>query len=240
MTGQTPPLPSLTKVWHNTSYPAIDPKSRPELSTAGKVVVITGAGAGIGKAIAYSFASAGSTQIALLGRTEKTLSETAMSMKRDYPNANILLCVADIANKAAVDAAFEEIATTFGKIDICVSNAGVMPSPGPIADADANQWMQAFEANVRGPLLIAQAFLRNAAENPILLNTSTGFVHTPAGGTYSSSYIISKTAGTRVFEFLADENPSVRVVNVQPGIVATPGAAAAGVQQDVDDREYPQ
>jgi len=68
-------FPKYTKTFHHDTYPAIDP-SRPESSTAGKVVVITGAGSGMGKRMCNAFAVSGCTKIAILGRTASTLEET--------------------------------------------------------------------------------------------------------------------------------------------------------------------
>lgn len=78
-----PFLPSMTALWRNAPYPAIDP-TRPELSTniKGKTVVVTGGGAGIGARVAHAFAKAGATQIAILGRTEKTLKANKEPSKR--------------------------------------------------------------------------------------------------------------------------------------------------------------
>jgi FlaA1/EpsC-like NDP-sugar epimerase len=84
MSSKPTPFPPFTKVWHTEPYPAISP-TRPELSVTGKSVLITGGGTGIGAAIAKAFAAAGSTQIAIVGRTEKTLLATKQELETLFP-----------------------------------------------------------------------------------------------------------------------------------------------------------
>ena len=62
----------MTNTWHTDTYPSIDPRLRSELSLKDKKVVITGGGAGIGRAFVEAFADAGATAIAILGRREDT------------------------------------------------------------------------------------------------------------------------------------------------------------------------
>lgn len=67
-----PPYPAPVTEWHNDTYDAIHPQ-RPELSQAGKTVVVTGAGSGIGREVVNAFALAGARAIHILGRTKQTL-----------------------------------------------------------------------------------------------------------------------------------------------------------------------
>ncbi|KAJ8071470.1 hypothetical protein OCU04_001790 [Sclerotinia nivalis] len=70
-----PPFPCPTATWRNDVYPAID-ATQPHLSQAGKTIIITGAGSGIGRETALTFAKAGAKHIILIGRTAATLLET--------------------------------------------------------------------------------------------------------------------------------------------------------------------
>jgi NAD(P)-dependent dehydrogenase (short-subunit alcohol dehydrogenase family) len=168
-----PPFPNFTKVWHNTSYPAISPQ-RPELSSKGRSVLITGGGTGIGAAVAHGFATAGSREIALLGRTQKTLSETADALKKEFPDIKVITQIADVASQKSVNAAFDAVIKLFGKIDVCISNAGYAQTPAPIADMDPEELTKALDTNVKGSLLVSQAFLRIAKDGAFLIHTSTG------------------------------------------------------------------
>jgi NADP-dependent 3-hydroxy acid dehydrogenase YdfG len=138
------PLPAPVTKWHNDTYDAIDPKC-PELSMAGKIIVITGAGAGIGRETVRAFALAGATSIHILGRTESTLAETKEIVEKDVPGVSVSLHTADVVDEIAVRKAASEV----GSWDILISNAGYLPAKNPIQEADLNDWWLGFEV---GPL----------------------------------------------------------------------------------------
>lgn len=233
-------FPSPTKTWHSTVYPGISP-SRPDLSVTEKVVLITGAGLGLGPHIAHAFAAAGSTSIALLGRTLSTLQSTAASLKSSFPNIKVLVLVADIVDKSTVDAAFAETKAKLGPIDILVSNAAYFPDAALIGDSDIDEWWKGLDVNLRGNLVLVQAFLKNMAEKPTVLNVTTAGAHIPAIPSLSG-YAVSKLAGLKFFEYVAAEYPQVRVMNVHPGVMDTAMGAKAsksGVKIPLDDSESP-
>jgi NAD(P)-dependent dehydrogenase (short-subunit alcohol dehydrogenase family) len=155
-----PPFPSFTAEWHNNTYPAIDPK-RPELSAKGKKVVVTGGGkrlsfylptlpltlypgAGIGLGIATAFAAAGATAIGILGRRETILQEAKETIQSKHPKVEIHIYAADITDRPALDRAAKD----FGTWDVLVSNAAYMPSVGPVAEVDVEDWWKAFEVSL--------------------------------------------------------------------------------------------
>jgi NAD(P)-dependent dehydrogenase (short-subunit alcohol dehydrogenase family) len=214
-----PPLPSFTKKWYKNTYPAIDP-SRPELSAAGKIIVVTGAGSGIGAAIAIAFAKAGADGIALIGRREHTLAQTNSTIKKNYPQVNVLVATGNVSSKASIDDAFNKISSTFGKIDVFVPNAGSINPPGPVATLDGEAWFECFKINTLGSLYSTQAFIPHAATNAYILNISSGIIHFPPFPGMSG-YATSKLAGTKLFDYVQAENPELHVVNIQPGIIDT-------------------
>ncbi|RDW89014.1 hypothetical protein BP6252_01046 [Coleophoma cylindrospora] len=135
-------FPTYTQTYHKESYPAISP-TRPELSTAGKVVFITGGGSGIGPRIAHAFATAGSTEISILGRTASSLFDTKKEIEAAHAGTKVHTSVADILDASAVEAAFAGVEKEFGKkVDICVSNAGYLPDNETIADGDIDEWFK--------------------------------------------------------------------------------------------------
>lgn len=222
------PFPAPTKAWHTTEYEGINPE-RPELSAAGKTIVITGGGSGIGPHIATAFARAGAANIVILGRTSSTLQDTKSSLNASYPKVNVIAIVADVVDKAAVDAAFDEIHNSVGLIDGLISNAGYLAEPSPVATTSIDDWWKAFETNVKGPLHLAQAFLRYVApveRQPVIVNVTSGIAHLPVWPGMSS-YAASKIAGVKLFDYLGAENPGVRVVSIQPGTIDTAMARKA-------------
>ena len=222
------PAPQRITKWHATSYPAIDP-ARPELSAKGKTVVVSGGGSGIGAAIARAFAAAGAPRIAIFGRRQNVLEATKASVEKEYPATHVLTLTADVSKRADVDAAFDEIASKLGQIDIFVNNSGFLSAPNTIASADFDDWWMAMEINVKGPFLASRAFLRHAAKDAYLLNISTGVSHMPAFPTGISAYAVSKAAAVKLFDYFALENPGIHIVNVQPGVVDTDMSHKGGV-----------
>ena len=99
-----PSFVSFTNTWHNTGYEAISP-FRPELSMKGKTVVVTGAGTGIGKAVARAFVQAGAASVAILGRREDRLksaiSDIREAISADSP-ALLSYEVVDLTNRDRV------------------------------------------------------------------------------------------------------------------------------------------
>ncbi|MCJ1378668.1 hypothetical protein MMC17_001767 [Xylographa soralifera] len=213
-------LPSPTKIYHSTAYSAIS-TSRPELSVAGKVILITGAGSGIGPHLTSAFAVAGSRKLALVGRTLSTLQSTKASLEAEYLGIEVLALVADITDVAAVNRALAETKKKLGPIDVLISNAGYLPTVAPLATANTTEWARGYEVNVLGNLNLIQAFLANrVAIGSIFVNVSTVGVHIPAVPTMSG-YAVSKLAALKLFEYMAAENPEVRVMNVHPGVMDT-------------------
>lgn len=236
-------IPKYTKVYHTTAYPSISP-SRSALSTAGKSILVTGAGSGIGPKLAEAFAIAGSTQIALLGRTASTLASTKASLEASHPGIQVITLVADLKNKSAIDSAFAITKAAFGRIDVLISNAGYFSTGSLVSDAPIAEWWQSMEINVLGNLHLTQAFLANIdtavnKHQPTIVNVSTMGAHIPALPSLSG-YAVSKVAALKLFEYVATENPSVRVMNVHPGSLDTAMGQKgrdAGVEAPFDDRE---
>lgn len=207
-----PPLPSLTTTWHNKSYPAISP-SRPELSAAGKTVIITGAGSGIGRATALSFARAGASNIVLIGRTKATLQETQ----------GLLPCSSSVHVASVTDEkSISDIAAAVGAWDVLVLAAGYLSKPVSIQESTTEEWWQSFETNIKGTMVTSKAFL--PAANPshaAIIALSAGIVLPPTMLKGLSAYATSKLALIKVIEYLAVENPSLFAAALHPGIIET-------------------
>lgn len=216
-----PEFISFTKIWHNKSYDRISPL-RPELSARGKNVVVTGGGTGIGKAVAIAFAQAGADSVFILGRRIdrlKTAAKEIMAAARTG-NTRVLFETADLTKREDVDRALKSFVGKVGKISILVANAGALPEPGPLATMDAALFMKGFEVNVLTCLNAIQAFIPLAASNAVVFSISSGIGHiAPMPG--MSSYAASKSAGTKMVDHFAAENPDLHFVNIQPGVVST-------------------
>ena len=137
-----PPFPAPVPEWHNDTYPSISP-SNPSIAsaTAGKTVIVTGGGAGIGRGIAQAYAEAGATHVALLGRTEKTLNETKQIIEKDTKGAKVTVHIADVADEESVKRAAESI----GGWDVLILNAGIAAKSGNLGEANIQDWWRVYE-----------------------------------------------------------------------------------------------
>ncbi|KAL4862751.1 hypothetical protein BDV12DRAFT_207010 [Aspergillus spectabilis] len=207
-----PPVPSLTPTWRNAPYPSISP-SRSDLSVAGKTVIVTGAGSGIGRATALSFARAGASRIILIGRNKANLEETQKSLPSESS-----VHAADIRDEQAI----AKIALAVGRWDVLVLAAGYIPTPGSIRDTSVDEWWKALETNLKGTLIAAKSFLPTANPSHAAVIGYSAAITFPAAMLQGlSAYNISKIAVLKLIEYIAAENPSVFAAALHPGIVDT-------------------
>lgn len=207
-------FPSPTDKVHHDLYKGIDP-SNSELSAKNKRVFITGGGSAIGMAIAKAFATASAKDIAITGRTKAALLATKESIEMVFKGVTVTIIVADITNQDAIENAF----LTFGTVDILVHNAGYMPDLSPVKGTRLDEWWRDFEINVKGSFIVTQAFLKVASLNATLVNVTAGLVHVQGPLPGYSSYVSSKMASAKFFQLVQQEHPTMRVINVHPGVI---------------------
>src|SRR6266576_450134 len=118
-----------------------------EPTLSGQIAVVTGAGRGIGAAIAAKLAKLGATAI-LCGRTEKHLQATASAISSGGGKAHVRQC--DISALESVDALAAWVEQTFGRLDIQVNNAGVGAFAAPLHVLTPEQWEKVLNTNLRG------------------------------------------------------------------------------------------
>jgi NAD(P)-dependent dehydrogenase (short-subunit alcohol dehydrogenase family) len=235
-------FPSPTKTWHTKPYASISP-TRPELSTAGKTVLITGGGSGIGPMFARSFAASGAAAIVLIGRTKATLVATQADLLEAFPSTKIYTFPVDISDAKALNEAmiqlmdFLKSAGQSPKIDILVANAAYMHNRYSVGTADEDDWWRTFTVNVLGNFNLMRAFLPHAAHDAVVLYVSSGADHVPYVPGLSG-YASSKLAATKVFDYLAVENPGLHVRQFHPGAVETTEQGIKSGVKGEDDREF--
>ncbi|HEY0265160.1 MAG TPA: SDR family oxidoreductase [Rhizomicrobium sp.] len=126
-----------------------------------KFAMITGAGSGVGRAVAQALA-ARDWRLALVGRKQETLAETAATLKGEH-----LVAPADVGDPAQVKAVFARIKDTFGRLDMLFNNAGMGTPPIPIEDLSFEQWQAIVAVNLTGAFLCTQEAVRlMKAQNP--------------------------------------------------------------------------
>jgi NAD(P)-dependent dehydrogenase (short-subunit alcohol dehydrogenase family) len=119
-----------------------------------KIAMITGAGSGVGRAVAQALAEDG-WQLALVGRKRETLEETARSLKGTH-----LLAPADVGDPAAVKGIFAQIEDRFGRLDMLFNNAGIGTPAIPIEELSFEQWQAIVSVNLTGAFLCTQEAVR--------------------------------------------------------------------------------
>ncbi|HKQ46237.1 MAG TPA: SDR family oxidoreductase [Rhizomicrobium sp.] len=119
-----------------------------------KIAMITGAGSGVGRAVAQALAAAG-WQLTLVGRQQQTLEETAKGLKGDH-----LIAPADIGDPAGVKTVFAQIKAKFGRLDMLFNNAGMSAPAIPIEELSFEQWQAVVSVNLTGAFLCTQEAVR--------------------------------------------------------------------------------
>lgn len=140
-----------------------------------------------------------------------------------------------------MNAAFQSTKATFGPIDILISNAAYMPEGEPVATTNVDEWMKGMEVNVKGSIILAQAFVSNSSAKPTYIDVSTAGAHIGPMPAPLSAYGVSKLAALRLMDWFAFENPNVTMIHVHPGILETPmneKGAKSGLVLPFDDSKF--
>jgi len=183
----------------------------------GRVALITGAGGGIGRAIALRLAADG-LKLILVGRTESKLLET----KSLIPDAQAIVVTGDLLDPAFPKACIEAALMAFGQIDILINNAGLAQSQ-PFESITAEEYDRIMNTNVKAPFLLTQAALPclRASDYATIINIASVTAH--KGYPLQSVYSASKHALIGLSKSLANEvyKEGIRVHVISPGGVFT-------------------
>ncbi|WP_327356158.1 SDR family NAD(P)-dependent oxidoreductase [Streptomyces sp. NBC_01304] len=187
-----------------------------------KTALVTGAGSGLGRAIALALAAEGAN-VVVAGRGEGPLKETVALIEEQggtgYAHA------ADVSRSEDVKALVRAAVERFGSLDVAVNNAGVFRGAGPIADVAEDDWQTLLDINVTGVLLSLQAEvaqMRGQEGGGAIVNISSNLgPHTRIPGT--TAYGVSKAAVSALTRGAALDHigDGVRINAVSPGASAT-------------------
>jgi len=193
-------------------------------------VLVTGAGAGIGRAIATAFVRTGARVMA--NDLSKTRIEETVALLKPIAGDRIAPYVADIRVKYEIDLMVAETKRRFGPVDILVNNAGICPS-SLVIEIPVEEWDEVISTNLRGPFLLCQAVARLMIERGTggkIINITSGAYKSARRG--AAHYCSSKAALEMFTKVLALElaQHHINVNAVAPGLTDT-GAVAEGSEQ---------
>ncbi len=197
------------------------------MNLKGKVIVVTGASSGIGKAIAKKLSAEG-CKVALASRSIEKLVE----IKKELPSESFIAGM-DVSSTASVNSAFEKIRKEFGKIDILVNSAGVMPLTY-LKNRHLEEWLQTIEVNVKGTLRCIHEVLPSMKEQKsghiINIASVDGKEIFEGGAVYGASKaaVIELSRAMRM-ELSPEFN--IRITSIEPGTVET------DLREDISDKE---
>jgi NAD(P)-dependent dehydrogenase (short-subunit alcohol dehydrogenase family) len=205
-----------------------------------QVAVVTGAGSGLGRSIASALLADG-FRVALLGRRRANLEETAAAA-----SAHSLVLPTDVADEEQVAAAFDTVASEWGRVDVLVNNAGIFGPAGDIDEVDVSEWRQTVDINLTGAFLCArQAFRIMRTQEPRggrIINNGSIAAHSPRPR--SAAYSATKHAMTGLTRSLAlDGRPyDIACGQIDIGNAATEmtaGISHSATQADGSTRPEP-
>jgi len=187
----------------------------------GKVAVITGGASGIGLACAHTLARSGA-DVSIWDISDDALSDAAAELEQYGRQTHT--AVVDVADSARVDEAMEEVASTLGRVDIVVANAGIGGEQKPSAEYSDDAWHTVIGVNLDGVFYTQRAGIRAMRRNGGGSVINMASILGQVGFTMSSAYVAAKHGVVGITKAAASEHAAdgVRVNAVGPGFILTP------------------
>ena len=210
---------------------------------AGRVVLVTGAGGGIGRAAALAYAEHGA-HVVLLGRTEAKL-EAVFDLIEAGTETRPVVVPADLehASEDAATILYHAIRREYGRLDGILHNAGLLGPRTPIVEYPVPDWLEVMHVNVNAAFIITRALmpLLLESEDASVVFTSSGVGR--RGRAEWGAYAVSKFAVEGLAQVLADETAEtgrIRVNSLNPGATRTGMRAAAYPDEDPETLPSPE
>ncbi|MCB0153290.1 MAG: SDR family oxidoreductase [Anaerolineae bacterium] len=186
-----------------------------------KVAIITGASSGIGRATAKLFAEEGA-KVVIVARTAERLGRVAGEIT--HQGGTCIAVPADVAVPAQINAVVQRCLERFGRIDILLNNAALLPPPTPLVETEEAEWEQVFAVNTSAVYRTARAVWPTmvAQKKGVIINTAS--VVAFRGTIGMAAYCSSKAAVVMLTKVLALEGApaGIRVNCICPGFIDTP------------------
>ena len=201
---------------------------------AGRVAVVTGAGSGIGRAVAVALAEAGFA-VVLAGRRPETLDETRSAL---LAGARASVVTADVTDEASVATLYAAAVREHGRVDVLVNNAGIFGPTAPLEDVELGDWNAVVATNLTGAFLCAREAMRvMARQDPRggrIINNGSLSAHVPRP--MAVAYTATKHAVTGLTRAIALEgrDRGVAVGHIDVGNAATEMTSKLGTEPTID------
>lgn len=188
------------------------------MKLAGQVVLITGAGRGIGRVTAHVMARE-RARLVLCSRTESDLKRVAGEVSEK--GAEVLTVVADVSQEADVEKLIDATMKKFGRLDVVVNNAGQYRLKKGVVDMDVSEWDNLIAVNLRGPFLISKYSLphmikQNSGSIVMVASTSGKRANADSSAYAASKFGLNGLAQALLYEV---RQYNIRVVVVSPSLV---------------------
>lgn len=202
----------------------------------GRIALVTGAGTGIGRAVAFALARDG-YRVVLAGRRRDPLEETASLISEASATASPLVVPTDVADEASVDRLFAAIGEDCGRLDLLFNNAGIGAPPVFFEDLTFEQWRRVVDVNVNGAFLCARgAFRMMKEQRPSggrIINNGSIAAHAPRPN--GAPYTATKHAITGLTRSLALDGRRLGItcgqIDIGNAATAMTQAMEAGIAQ---------
>lgn len=203
-------------------------------SIKGKIALVTGAGKGIGRAVAIALANEG-VHVGLMARTESDLQ--SLSKEIEAKGVKSAIAVADVSDIGSVNKAVSDIQNTLGNIDILINNAGIAKF-GKFLDLETDEWEAQIKVNLFGVYYVTRAVI------PQMIERKTGDIFNISstaglkGAATTSAYSASKFALLGLTDSLMQEmrKHNIRVTALTPSTVVTDLAKSSNLINNNEER----
>jgi NAD(P)-dependent dehydrogenase (short-subunit alcohol dehydrogenase family) len=203
----------------------------------GKVVMITGASRGLGRALALTCAREGANLV-INSRSEDSLGTVAG--EAEEMGVEVLAIPADVSVRSDVERLVDESVRHFGRVDVLVNNAGLLGPRVPIEEYPEDEWRRVLDANLTAPFLLSKVIIPHLPEGGSIVNVTSGV--SVEGRAEWGAYSVSKFGMEGLTQILAAElkDRGIRVNSVDPGGMRTEMRAAAYPDEDPMTRITPE
>ncbi|KAK9417875.1 hypothetical protein SUNI508_01632 [Seiridium unicorne] len=235
---------SPTRTTYSKPYAALSPL-RPEVSQAGRTVLITGGNSGIGYAAARAFGQAGASRVIITGRRAEATREAAATLgsRLVNPNTKFVGVTCDMAKADMVERLWADLAAEGTFVDVLVLNATGIAGPGRILERGTEKIWTDYDINVRTQLRMTEYFYKQKSTsatgdkrvgNKFLVMVSTSAIHNYEHTALYPGYGLTKSAATFAMQLIArgTSPDDMQIVNFHPGPVYTNNAKTVGWTED--------